>query len=160
MLSVSATVSKESLERCKRELLEKLTRKQEEIAIKVYNFIVSGSVDYSPGPNNGMPAKVPQWSGAFMASWRIESGSVDNSSAVAPTGVRIARPIFPRASIVANISHQSFKVPIYISNSVVNDRGEHYAEDIENRGTPKHMEGWKIAYNATQVARLLKDMIV
>jgi hypothetical protein len=120
---------------------------------------VSAVVDYSPGPNKGMPARTPVWSGAFAASWRISSGEVDNSSAVAPSGGKLdGATKYASADKVLDIAHPSFKIPIYISNSVKNDKGEHYAGKVENFGTPFHAQPWKIAYNATQVIKLLRNM--
>jgi len=158
MLSISATVPKASFDKCKAELLVKLTKIQEQVAIKTYNFIVSAVVDYSPGPNVGMPARTPQWSGAFAASWNIRSGTVDRSAEIAPSKGKLERPIYSPSGKVLDIAHTSFKIPIYISNSVQTDKGEHYAGKIENTGTNLHLYPWKIAYNATQVIKLLRNM--
>lgn len=154
MIRLEATVSKEAIAKIKAALERKLTKIQERIAIRTFNFIVDADIDYTRGPNVGSPARAPQWSGAFMASWNIQSGSIDTSSAIAPVGVRLERPIFPRAQEVATIAHTSYKAPIYISNSVQNERGESYAGQIENFGSPKHLGGWKIAQNAVNVARI------
>lgn len=158
MLSVSATVPKASFDKCKDELLAKLAKIQEEVAIKTYNFIVDAVVDYAPGPNVGMPARTPVWSGAFAASWNIRSGSIDRSAEIAPSKGKMVKPIYAPSGKVVDLAHTNFKVPIYISNSVQTDKGEHYAGQIENVGTGQHLQPWKIAYNATQVARMWKSL--
>ena len=158
MLSISATVPKASFDKCKAELLAKLAKIQEDVAIKTYNFIVSASVDYSAGPNFGTPARTPQWSGAFAASWNIRSGNVDRSAEIAPSKGKLDRPIYSAPGTVLDIPHSNHRIPIYISNSVMTDKGEHYAGKIENEGTNLHLQPWKIAFNATQVIRMWKSL--
>lgn len=154
MIRIEASVSVQSIARVKAALERKLTEIQERVAVRTFNFIVDADIDYARGPNVGSPARAPQWSGAFMASWNIQSGSIDTSSAISPVAVRLDKPIFPRASNVSNISHSSYKVPIYISNSVQNEDGESYAGQIEARGSPRHMTPWKIAQNAVNIAKI------
>ena len=154
MISVSVEVSQQSINKVKQALERKLAQIQERTALKLYNFIVDARIDYARGPNSGAPARAPQWSGAYMASWNIQSGSIDTSHAVAPTSVRLKTPIFPRAENKYNINHTNYNVPIYISNMVENDQGESYAGAIENYGTPKHPnDPWKIARNAINVLK-------
>lgn len=151
---MSTAVSKDSVDRVRATLERKIAACQERVALKVYNFIVSADVDYTPGPNLGA-ARTPEWSGAFRSSWRISSGSVDGSHEVSPSRRKYQGVVFKGSGTKSDLNHADYRIPIFISNSVRDAKGRSYAGQIENLGTYHHQEPWKIAANALNVIRHL-----
>jgi hypothetical protein len=155
VISVSPHVSEASVKRVRAMIEAHITRCQEKVALKVYNYIISADTDYTPGPNLGV-ARTPEWSGAFKSSWRIQSGSVDSSHATAPERGSKVLSRFAMPGVKLDLNHTNYKMPIFVSNMVADNSGDSYAGKIENVGTPYHEEPWKIAANAVNVIRYMK----
>jgi hypothetical protein len=137
LIKISATVSAESIAKCKAAIDRKIAQKVAETGSYLYNSIVGDRVD------------TPYWSGAYIASWRYHYGSIDHSYEALPTnksGAPNIRHTKPKArSIIPNYTNPY--MPLYVSNSVP------HAYQVENIGTPNHPEPWKVAVNAVNILK-------
>lgn len=139
MIQITASVSQESINRCKAAIDRKIAEHIAKAGSKVYNTIVWGNLNVD----------FPYWSGAYIASWRYNYGKVDHSVAQQPTNtsgrpnVRHSRP--RPTSILPNYS--SPYTPLYISNSA------DHAYQVEFLGTPKHAGGWMVATHAVNMLK-------
>lgn len=134
MITVSASVSKASIARCKAYIDKQIAIRVAKAGTKIYNTIVGGKLNQD----------FPFWSGAYISSWNYNFGSVDTSYNESPSNTKGAPAIKyqrPRQqSITPNLSAPY--TPLYISNSVP------HAYKVEFEGTPKHLEPWMVATNA------------
>lgn len=126
MITVTFTVS--DISSLKQALQLKLAQKVGRTAEKIYNKIVSGEIS------------TPYYSGSYISSWNINVGSINGSFNYEP---------WKKGTFFAPDQSQGLfappNTPVYVSNLVP------HASRVENDGTPKHPEPWKVAFHAIRM---------
>lgn len=128
MLKFGVKISEASLAAIKAAVEDKAREVMEMTAVRIYNKIVTGSEG----------ADFPYYSGSYIASWKIQSGS-PNTSYKQPYW---NKNLYDAPDPVLGVSGGEKANVIYVSNYVP------HAGQVELDGTPTHPSPWMQAHYA------------
>lgn len=128
MLKFDVKISEASLAAIKAAVEAKAREVMEMTAVRIYNKIVTGSEG----------ADFPYYSGSYIASWKIQSGS-PNTSYKQPYW---NKNLYDAPDPVLGVSGAEKVNTIYVSNYVP------HAGTVELDGTPTHPSPWMQAHYA------------
>ena len=132
-MSIRFKIDKSSLKSVNGFIEKQLTKITEQVGVKTYNQILLGSYPY--------------WSGSYISSWNISSGSPDKTVNAPPKDR--SQNVYAVPEIIYRVENVQPYQPIYISNYTP------HSYKVEYMGTKySPHEGWYVATNAVNTISL------